>query len=100
MPSVYKKKKSDRTYSKNDILAAVARYKNREGSIRQISNESGIPRSTLSDWITNKWEGTVNRPTLIGREDHFGPGRPTELSPEIEEYLVSALEYLGDAGTL
>ena len=96
----YVKKKPRPTYTKEDIEEAVEIYKRSNGgiSVRSLAKEKGIPRITLFDWIGGKWCGTEKRPTKKGRGDHFRPGRPTELTLKSEEYLVSALEYLGDTG--
>ena len=89
MPRNYTRKKLDASYSKEDILAAVQQYENGNGdiSLRQISEETGIPNQLFTIGFQINGVDFLNlRAKKVG-EDHFRPGQPTTLWKKVKEYL-------------
>ena len=74
---------------------AVAAVKNDLGSIRSIAAKFNIPRTTLQDHVNEVWK---KRNQIIGRKNHIGAGRPTEITIEVENYIVHGIQYLGSIG--
>lgn len=83
MPHTYKCKK-EALYTKEDVENALKEMDN-GSSLLEISKKYAIPKSTLHDKISRKYQ-------------HPNPGRPTTLSYDKEKLITAALQYCAQYG--
>ena len=86
MPRINANKDKRNVYTPEQKKAALEALESKSKTIRQISREFNVPRSTLNDW-KNKGHGVK-----------LGSGGHTALSLEEENLLVDALVYAAECG--
>ncbi|KAF2880091.1 hypothetical protein ILUMI_26083 [Ignelater luminosus] len=78
MPRKYIKKKTEKRYSRNDLVRAVSDVKNRNNTYRQASQQYNVPVAVIYHRIKGR-----NIP-----ENKMGSGRPTALSANVENQIA------------
>ena len=84
MPRTYKPKNT-KSYSEDDIKAAVTKVKVQKKTIYSVAKEFKIPRNTLRRWV-------------LDPPHRFGSGRNTVLTIEEEILLVDAIKFVSKCG--
>jgi hypothetical protein len=74
----------NKKYTEEDMENAINAVQNKEMSQNKSAAKFGVPRSTLSDKLKNKYGNVSGAPTLLGQA--------------VETLLASHLIYLADIG--
>ena len=85
MPRNYKKKK-EKKYDETLLEAALAEIASGSMTVGKAAKQFGVPKETL------------RRQTVSGQPFRLGSGRQAVLTPEEENHIAVALDYLGRCG--